>query len=169
MSTETLAARGLFVTGTDTGVGKTVVASGLVRLLAQSGRRVAGLKPIASGAVRTTDGLRNEDALALAAESAVELPYQQVNPWCFEPAIAPHLAAREAGVVVTPADLVEWYGQVSRGLELAIGFSPATRRPDCASSRTRPDATTVLPTPVSVPVMNRPRAAAASVLMRLTH
>ena len=120
MSTETPAARGLFITGTDTGVGKTVVASGLVRLLAQSGRRVAGLKPIASGAVRTADGLRNEDALALAAESAVELPYQQVNPWCFEPAIAPHLAAREAGVVVTPADLVEWYGQVSRGLELAI-------------------------------------------------
>ena len=120
MSTAAPPARGLFITGTDTGVGKTVVASGLVRLLSRSGRRVAGLKPIASGAVRTADGLRNEDALALAAASAVELPYQRVNPWCFEPAIAPHLAAREAGVAVTPADLVGWYGQVSCGLDLAI-------------------------------------------------
>ena len=120
MSPETPAARGLFVTGTDTGVGKTVVASGLVRLLARSGRRVAGLKPIASGAVRTADGVRNEDALALAAAGSVALPYELVNPWCFEPAIAPHLAAREAGVAVTPADLVGWYGQVSCGLDLAI-------------------------------------------------
>ena len=120
MSPETPAARGLFVTGTDTGVGKTVVASGLVRLLARSGRRVAGLKPIASGAVRTADGVRNEDALALAAAGSVALPYELVNPWCFEPAIAPHLAAREAGVAVTPANLVEWYGQVCRGLDLVI-------------------------------------------------
>ena len=66
--------RGLFVTGTDTGVGKTVVASGLVRVLARSGRRVAGLKPVASGAVRTAAGLRNDDALALAAAASVELP-----------------------------------------------------------------------------------------------
>ena len=120
MSTEAAAARGLFITGTDTGVGKTVVASGLVRLLARSGRRVAGLKPVASGAIRTAAGLRNEDALALAAAGTADLPYELVNPWCFEPAIAPHLAAREAGVAVTPADLVEWYGQASRGLELAI-------------------------------------------------
>ena len=120
MSPETPAARGLFVTGTDTGVGKTVVASGLVRLRARSGRRVAGLKPIASGAVRTADGVRNEDALALAAAGSVALPYELVNPWCFEPAIAPHLAAREAGVAVTPANLVEWYGQVCRGLDLVI-------------------------------------------------
>ena len=111
---------GLFVTGTDTGVGKTVVASGLVRVLAQSGRRVAGLKPVASGAVRTAAGLRNDDALALAAAASVELPYERVNPWCFEPAIAPHLAAREAGVAVTPAALVEWYGHASRGLDLAV-------------------------------------------------
>jgi dethiobiotin synthetase len=120
MSAELTPTRGLFITGTDTGVGKTVVASGLVRLLAQSGQRVAGLKPVASGAARIAAGLRNDDALALAAAGSIELPYEQVNPWCFEPAIAPHLAAREAGVVVTPAGLVEWYRRASRGLDLAI-------------------------------------------------
>ena len=120
MSQDRASARGLFVTGTDTGVGKTVVAAGLVQVLAQSGRRVAGLKPIASGATRTAAGLRNDDALALAAAGSVDLPYSQVNPWCFEPAIAPHLAAREAGVGIAPADLVEWYARASRGLDVAV-------------------------------------------------
>ena len=57
--------RGWFVTGTDTGVGKTRVAAGLIAALRQQGCRVAGMKPVASGCVATPDGLRNEDALAL--------------------------------------------------------------------------------------------------------
>lgn len=113
-------APGLFVTGTDTGVGKTIVAAGLVRALGYAGLRVAGLKPIASGADRTAEGLRNEDALALAAASTVRLPYDTINPWCFEPAIAPHLAAREAGVAISPADMVDWYQRASAGLDLAV-------------------------------------------------
>ena len=112
--------RGLFITGTDTGVGKTVVASGLVRLAAGSGRRVVGLKPVASGAERTPDGLRNEDAVALAAESPVQLPYALTNPLCFEPAIAPHIAAAEAGVAITVPELVAWYGRATAQADLAI-------------------------------------------------
>src|SRR5512137_85352 len=100
--------RGIFVTGTDTGVGKTVVAAGLVSLAAARGRRVGGLKPVASGAVVTSDGLRNADALALAAAGSVPLPYSLTNPHCFEPAIAPHLAAAEAGASVTVGGLVDW-------------------------------------------------------------
>lgn len=111
---------GLFVTGTDTGVGKTVVASGLVRLAASSGRRVVGLKPIASGAQHTPDGLRNEDALALAAESSVLLPYALTNPFCFEPAIAPHIAAAEAGTAIAVPDLAAWYARATREADLAI-------------------------------------------------
>lgn len=111
---------GLFITGTDTGVGKTVVAAGLVRLAASSGRRVVGLKPLASGAERTPDGLRNEDALALAAESSVPLPYALTNPLCFEPAIAPHLAAAEAGVPISVPDLTQWYFRATVGADLAI-------------------------------------------------
>ena len=112
--------RGLFITGTDTGVGKTVVASGLVRLAAGSGRRVVGLKPVASGAEHTPDGLRNEDALALAAESSVHLPYALTNPLCFEPAIAPHIAAAEAGVAIAVPDLVAWYARATVQADLAI-------------------------------------------------
>lgn len=114
------APRGLFITGTDTGVGKTVVASGLVRLAAKSGRRVVGLKPVASGAEGTADGLRNEDAVALAAESSVQLPYALTNPLCFKPAIAPHIAAAEAGVPIAVPDLVGWYERATGQAELAI-------------------------------------------------
>jgi dethiobiotin synthetase len=111
---------GIFITGTDTGAGKTVVAAGLVRLLAGQGRRVIGLKPIASGAARTPTGLRNADALTLAAESSVEVPYAVTNPYCFEPAIAPHLAAAEAGVPVPMTALMRWYQEAGTDAEIAI-------------------------------------------------
>jgi len=111
---------GIFVTATDTGVGKTVVATGLVRLLARHGRRVVGLKPVASDAELTADGLRNADALALAAESSFALPYEMTNPHCFSPAVAPHLAAREAGDAISVDALVDWYARAAGGAEVAI-------------------------------------------------
>jgi len=111
---------GIFITGTDTGVGKTLAATGLVHLAAAGGRRVVGLKPVASGARRSPGGLRNEDALALAAESSLPLAYERTNPWCFEPPIAPHLAAAEVGVELRPADLTAWYREAAAGAELAI-------------------------------------------------
>ena len=86
-----------FITGTDTEIGKTYVASALIRQLVAEGYRVAGMKPVASGCESTEAGLRNEDALSLIAASNVELPYEIVNPFAFEPAIAPHIAAQEAG------------------------------------------------------------------------
>lgn len=86
-----------FITGTDTEIGKTVVASALIRHLAEKGYRVAGMKPVASGCAVTENGLRNDDALSLMAAANVDLPYELVNPYAFEPAIAPHIAAQEAG------------------------------------------------------------------------
>jgi len=71
---------------------------GLIEALARTGLRVAGMKPVASGARCTRRGLRNGDAVALLAASGLALEYSQVNPYCFEPPIAPHLAAAEAGV-----------------------------------------------------------------------
>jgi len=96
---------GWFVTGTDTGIGKTRVSSLMLQQWAAQGRRAAGFKPVASGCRRTADGLRNEDAEALIAASSVALPYDQVNPVALEPAIAPHLAAAEAGLVIEPEAL----------------------------------------------------------------
>ena len=112
--------QGIFITGTDTGTGKTVVAAGLVRLMARQGRRVIGLKPIASGAERTPQGLRNADALALSAASSIEVPYPVTNPYCFEPPVAPHLAAAEADVELRVGELVRWYRQASAGAEVAV-------------------------------------------------
>ena len=95
--------RTLFITGTDTEVGKTVAACALVRQLVAGGQKVAVMKPVASGCEWVDGQLRNEDALALMEVANVALPYGQVNPYAFEPAIAPHIAAARAGVLIEPA------------------------------------------------------------------
>lgn len=92
--------KGFFVTGTDTGVGKTLVSAALTRALVADGLRVAVMKPIASGSDPTPEGPRNSDALALMAATNVTAPYEVVNPYCFLPPISPHIAAREAGVEI---------------------------------------------------------------------
>ena len=104
-----MSGRGIFVTGTDTGVGKTVVACGLARGLVAAGFRVAVMKPVASGAERTADGLRNTDALALADSGNVAADYAQINPYCFEPPISPHIAAKEAGIEVDTSKIRRGY------------------------------------------------------------
>lgn len=96
-----------FVTGTDTEIGKTTIAAGLLHAARIAGLSTAAAKPVASGCVRTADGLRNDDALALLGECTLALRYEEVNPLAFEPAIAPHLAAREAGVLLDVAALQE--------------------------------------------------------------
>lgn len=113
---------GIFVTGTSTGVGKTVVTAAIVRLLARQELRVVGLKPIASGAERSASGgsLHNIDALELQAASPCALAYETVNPFCFEPAIAPHIAAAEAGISVDVGALAEWYGKATAGADFAV-------------------------------------------------
>ncbi len=90
----------LFVTGTDTGVGKTRIAVALCRAFAARGARVAAMKPVASGCSATAAGLRNADALALQAAITVRASYADLNPYAFAPPIAPHLAAREAGTAI---------------------------------------------------------------------
>ena len=92
--------RGFFVTGTDTGVGKTIVAAALTRALVARGLRVAVMKPIASGSDPTPEGPRNSDALALMAAANVQAPYEAVNPYCFLPPVSPHIAASDSGTVI---------------------------------------------------------------------
>lgn len=104
------AAAGWFVTGTDTGVGKTYVTAALVAALCARGKRVAPMKPVASGCVPTKAGLRSEDALGLLAACArYDYDYTDVNPYAFAPAVAPHLAAREAGVEIRIDEILRRY------------------------------------------------------------
>lgn len=93
-------ARGVFVSGTDTGVGKTYASCTLLASLRARGRRATGMKPVASGCRVTPDGLRNDDAQALIAASDPKPAYADCNPYALGAPIAPHIAAREAGVQI---------------------------------------------------------------------
>jgi dethiobiotin synthetase len=86
-----------FIAGTDTGVGKTLVSCALLHAMAARGKRVAGFKPVAAGC--DEDG-QNDDAKRLRAAGNVQASYEQINPYCFHDAIAPHLAACMAGVAI---------------------------------------------------------------------
>jgi dethiobiotin synthetase len=91
---------GLFVTGTDTGVGKTLASAALLHALRARGTDAAGMKPLASGCEQTAEGWRNEDALALVAASAPRPSYADVNPYALPLPLAPEIAACRAGVEV---------------------------------------------------------------------
>lgn len=113
-------AHGFFITGTDTGVGKTLVAAALMKRHAELGRRVVGMKPVASGSAFTADGFRNDDALLLMDQATVSRPYSLVNPYAFGPPIAPHLAAAEAGVTIELARLVAAYRSLAEESDVVI-------------------------------------------------
>ena len=112
--------RGYFVTGTDTGIGKTRVSLGLMARLQGLGLRVAGMKPVASGCEAGAEGLVNADADALRAQASIELPYQWVNPYAFAPAVAPHLAAEEAGVEISLARIDRCFRQLVAEVDAAV-------------------------------------------------
>lgn len=84
-----------FVTGTDTGIGKTLTTAILLRKESQQHDRVAGLKPIASGCYKVKEELRNVDAEVLLRSASISLPYHIVNPMAFLPPVSPHLCIRK--------------------------------------------------------------------------
>lgn len=90
--------KSFFVTGTDTEVGKTFVSVRLMHALRRAGRQVLAMKPVAAGCDETPEGLHNEDVEALRNAASFPVPRADMNPYCFLPAVSPHLAAREAGV-----------------------------------------------------------------------
>ena len=98
-----------FITGTSTNVGKTLVAAGLLAAAAKQGLSTLGFKPVAAGCKMTSDGLRNEDALQLLAQTNLPVSYEQLNPVALEPAIAPHIAAAEAGRRLSADRLAGFY------------------------------------------------------------
>ncbi len=89
-----------FITATDTDAGKTFVTAGLLEALSKSGFKTLGFKPVASGCVMTEHGLRNDDAVKIIKASHSEISYSQINPYAFEPAIAPHIAAQKIGLSI---------------------------------------------------------------------
>lgn len=110
----------LFVTGTDTGVGKTHVCCQLLRALAAAGHAAAGMKPVAAGTIAAREEPRSEDALALMAAASVSLPYALVNPVCLQAATSPHLAAQQEGIIIDPVAIRGAYEEILQRSELVI-------------------------------------------------
>lgn len=90
-----MARKTFFIAGTDTDVGKTLVAAGLLVAAKNHGLTTAALKPLAAGCEKTASGLRNADALLLQSVITQPLMYEQINPIALESAIAPHIAAQQ--------------------------------------------------------------------------
>lgn len=113
--------KSFFITGTDTDVGKTLVARTLLREFSAQGIKCAGYKPISAGCSRTPEGLRNLDALLLQEAANLPLPYEMVNPFAYEPPIAPHIAANEVCQPITMQGLSEGLYKIEEaGAELTI-------------------------------------------------
>ncbi len=128
----------VFITGTDTGVGKTHVSLALIRGLVRDGRRVAAMKPVAAGAmpaagpasgtdaaahtvaIRQSGGLRNDDALLLAAAANVVVPYETLNPYCLGPPVSPHIAAEEAGITIDPVLIRREFDKLARQADCVV-------------------------------------------------
>jgi len=101
-----------FVTGTDTGVGKTLVSSALIHALVQRGVRTAGMKPIAAG-TELRDGIwHNDDVDSLAAEVNVNLPIELMSPYFLREAAAPHIAAAQEIVQIKVAHILTCYNRI---------------------------------------------------------
>ena len=90
--------QGFFITGTDTGIGKTLVSCALLHAFAARGQTVVGMKPVAAG--HDDENSKWADVEALIAASTVAAPREWVNPYAFVPPIAPHIAAQQAGIEI---------------------------------------------------------------------
>lgn len=110
----------VFVTGTDTGIGKSVVASTLLAGLNAAGVRAVGMKPVASGCVRGDRGWRSDDAEQLIAHGAGAPDYAQVNPYALPEAVAPHLAARSAGVDIRLEPIVAGFAALCTNADCVV-------------------------------------------------
>jgi dethiobiotin synthetase len=110
----------IFVTGTDTEVGKTRISTGLIAVLQKQGLKAAGMKPVASGCDWVAGQWQNEDALAMIAQSNVSLPYSVVNPYAFEPAIAPHIAASRVNNEVSISEIKQQFEQIKSEADAVV-------------------------------------------------
>ncbi len=110
--------RGVFVTGTDTGVGKTHVAVALLRALAAAGVRAVGMKPVAAGI--DAGAAVAADVAALAGADGRDVALSDRNPYAFAPAIAPHVAARDAGIAIDVAAIAAAYGRLAGTADVVV-------------------------------------------------
>ena len=110
----------LYVTGTDTGIGKTLASCALLHALRGHGLRAAGMKPVASGCERLDAEWRNADALALQAAGVPGVAYADINPFALEHPLAPELAARDAGIEVTLPPILDAHARLAARVDALV-------------------------------------------------
>lgn len=111
---------GVFITGTDTGIGKTRFSCALLRGLREAGVCAAGMKPVASGCDATAQGLRSGDAEDLRAAGLRDDPYSLINPYALSEPISPHLAAQLDGVEIELATIKNAYGKLAQRADFVV-------------------------------------------------
>ncbi|XQA68943.1 dethiobiotin synthase [Xanthomonas sacchari] len=115
-----MAVSALYVTGTDTGIGKTIASTALLHALRARGQRAVGMKPVASGCTREADGWRNEDALALQEASTPRPRYDDLNPYALPLPLAPELAAADAGVQLDLAPIAAAFDRLRAQADVVV-------------------------------------------------
>ena len=113
-------ARGYFVTGTDTGIGKTRFAVALICALQQRGLKVAAMKPVAAGCEAMDGRCTNEDVLALSQAADVKADLACINPYAFMPPIAPHIAAAQTGTTIALDKIVSAYSALAAQADAVV-------------------------------------------------
>ncbi len=119
MSTEK-SARAWFITGTDTGIGKTFATCALLHVARSRGEIALGMKPVAAGAMQIGHEWVNEDTAALRAASSFDPGLALINPCCLRSPIAPHIAAAEEGVRITPAPLLTAFDALRKQADVVL-------------------------------------------------
>lgn len=110
--------KSFFITGTDTGVGKTCATVTLMHYFKQQGHIVLGMKPIAAGCEWINGQLKNEDALLMQEYSSIQLPYEKINPYAFELPVSPHLAGKENPVQIDT--IVQCFSELSKNADVVL-------------------------------------------------
>lgn len=139
---------GCFVTGTDTGVGKTLVSAALLHHLARHHKRVVGMKPVAAGLVRHAGQWVSEDVLALRAASTLAVPDELDNPVALPDAMAPHIAAERAGQSVSVAGLLAAHRALSELADVVVVEGAGGWRVPVSASETLADLAKAMGAPV---------------------
>jgi dethiobiotin synthetase len=138
-----------FVTGTDTGVGKTYASCAILEAARQAGLSTAASKPLAAGGERTASGIHNEDALRLQQHCSPPLSYEDINPLCLEQAVAPHLAASQEGIKLQVDALASSVRRIiGKGADLTLVEGAGGWRVPLNSQETMADLVKALQLPV---------------------
>jgi dethiobiotin synthetase len=140
---------GIFITGTDTDCGKTEVALGLMAAWQSRGLRILGMKPVATGCTPEPAGPQNADALRLQVQGSSRAPYGLVNPYAFEPPIAPHIAAGLAGVEIELGPIAGAYRTLASESDLVVVEGVGGWRVPLSATLSVSD----LPTAMNLPVL----------------